>query len=391
MFDIIIVGARCAGSSLAIFLGRLGYKVLLIDKISNIGPTLSTHIIGEIDIYKTLNIDKEINNCGSPILNRLRIDVEGHIFESDLIVSERAISVRRELFDTYLIEEVERTQNISIQLGFEVTDILADKNGIIVGIEGKTKSNSMKQKFFGKIVVGADGRNSIISKKTNALTTLKQTEEELSVAYAYLSGVNPLPQGTIEWFWTKDSIILSNPIDQNMYCIAIMVPPTKFQEICSHHGFIKKLKHIKTLNPRINHVDIVGNIKGLKKIDSYMKHPYGEGWVLVGDSSAFLHPISGVGIDNAVCTAEYLAYQIDQFLSGKQSWEYSMELYMSFRDERITPQFHSSIKTQQMLKEPLNDNQNSMTSMICTFPSLAKNIALKSQKIVEMLQEDKDD
>ena len=34
MYDVIVVGARCAGSPTAMLLGRLGYRVLLVDKVT---------------------------------------------------------------------------------------------------------------------------------------------------------------------------------------------------------------------------------------------------------------------------------------------------------------------------------------------------------------------
>jgi flavin-dependent dehydrogenase len=46
MYDVIVVGARCAGSPTAMQLARKGYKVLLVDR--NIFPSdmaFSTHYI----------------------------------------------------------------------------------------------------------------------------------------------------------------------------------------------------------------------------------------------------------------------------------------------------------------------------------------------------------
>jgi len=45
MYDAIIVGARCAGSPLAMLLARKGYRVLLLDKASFPSDTISTHHI----------------------------------------------------------------------------------------------------------------------------------------------------------------------------------------------------------------------------------------------------------------------------------------------------------------------------------------------------------
>ena len=45
MYDTIIVGARVAGSPLAMLLARKGYRVLLLDKATFPSDTISTHHI----------------------------------------------------------------------------------------------------------------------------------------------------------------------------------------------------------------------------------------------------------------------------------------------------------------------------------------------------------
>jgi 2-polyprenyl-6-methoxyphenol hydroxylase-like FAD-dependent oxidoreductase len=45
MYDAIIVGARCAGSPIAMLLARRGFKVLLLDRATFPSDTLSTHIL----------------------------------------------------------------------------------------------------------------------------------------------------------------------------------------------------------------------------------------------------------------------------------------------------------------------------------------------------------
>ena len=45
MFDAIVVGARCAGSPLAMLLARKGYSVLVIDRATFPSDTVSTHYI----------------------------------------------------------------------------------------------------------------------------------------------------------------------------------------------------------------------------------------------------------------------------------------------------------------------------------------------------------
>src|SRR5215813_12184811 len=43
MYDVIVIGARVAGSSTAMLLARKGYRVLMVDKATFPSDTLSTH------------------------------------------------------------------------------------------------------------------------------------------------------------------------------------------------------------------------------------------------------------------------------------------------------------------------------------------------------------
>src|SRR5207249_2251437 len=44
-YDVIVVGARCAGSPLAMLLAQQGYDVLVIDRAAFPSDTISTHLV----------------------------------------------------------------------------------------------------------------------------------------------------------------------------------------------------------------------------------------------------------------------------------------------------------------------------------------------------------
>src|ERR1700686_2791772 len=45
MYDVVVVGARCAGASLAMLLARAGHRVALVDRASFPSDTMSTHFL----------------------------------------------------------------------------------------------------------------------------------------------------------------------------------------------------------------------------------------------------------------------------------------------------------------------------------------------------------
>jgi flavin-dependent dehydrogenase len=44
-FDVVVVGARCAGAATAMLLARQGHDVLVVDRVGFPSDTLSTHAI----------------------------------------------------------------------------------------------------------------------------------------------------------------------------------------------------------------------------------------------------------------------------------------------------------------------------------------------------------
>jgi len=49
-YDVIVVGARCAGSPTALLLARKGYNVLLLDRATFPSDTISTHLIHPLGV-----------------------------------------------------------------------------------------------------------------------------------------------------------------------------------------------------------------------------------------------------------------------------------------------------------------------------------------------------
>jgi 2-polyprenyl-6-methoxyphenol hydroxylase-like FAD-dependent oxidoreductase len=49
-YDAIVVGARCAGSPMAMLLARKGYRVLVVDRAMFPSDTVSTHVVQPLGI-----------------------------------------------------------------------------------------------------------------------------------------------------------------------------------------------------------------------------------------------------------------------------------------------------------------------------------------------------
>ncbi len=387
MYDFIVVGARCAGAATAFFLARHGFRLLVIDRYAAPGPTLSTHIIGETDIYRQLNIDARMKASGIPELTRMRIDLEGRLFESDITVTPRALSVRRELLDRWLLEELRQFPNVDISLRTSCMAVIqSGKPEIGVRIR---RAGRGQETVYAKAIIGADGRSSTVARAVDAKTSMRSEAHHLAVYYAYIERMEPLPIPAVEWYWNDGDIVLCNPLDRGLHCIAAMIPQRRFQEwrSCPKAFYLERLRQIRTLAPRMKQAAMSGKLRGIAPMASYIRHPCGDRWALVGDAGAYLHPVSGSGIDNAVCTAEMLANELNLYMKAEKTWKEAMSAYTDRRDERIVPQYDHCLKTLEMATRPLDPPALATLDVLCTFPSLVKELSRRSQHIHSILME----
>jgi flavin-dependent dehydrogenase len=143
MFDVIIVGGGITGAYLA---GRLGLDVLLIEKNREI-VTKDSGIVSKdfLDFFDKKLIKKPIT----------RMDVFSPSGFTFTLHSPEpyAYILKRELFSKYLISKAKK--NAKIIYG-TVTNVKYEKDRVIV----QTTSGT----FEGKLIVGADGANSIVRK-----------------------------------------------------------------------------------------------------------------------------------------------------------------------------------------------------------------------------------
>ena len=76
MYDVVIVGARCAGSALALMLAREGLKVLAIDRTTFPSDTMSGHFIhpAGVSCLRRLGLLEDLEALGAPAQDTMTVD-----------------------------------------------------------------------------------------------------------------------------------------------------------------------------------------------------------------------------------------------------------------------------------------------------------------------------
>lgn len=382
LYDAVVIGSRVAGASTAIFLAQRGYQVLLVDRSRFPSPVISTHVFGDQEIYAKLGVLEQLEQTGAPPMTRMRVDAEGCILEAKLLLFERSIGVRREVMDTILVERATSYPNITFRPETAMVDLIRTGErveGVVLrGKDGRT------EEVRARVVIGADGRGSAVARAVQAPTYLSEDSVRLGY-YAYFADLDPLPIPTVEWYWWWPDILFVTPCDGGLHTILVMSPQEEFpQWKADPEGtFHRHIQHIETLAPRLKGARQVGPVRGYGNLDSFLRQSWGEGWALVGDAGAHVHPVTGSGIDTAALCADLLAEALDQAFRGERPWAEALGAYQEKRDAKLRSQIQGALKT--IRRGPIPQEGVGWFSLFCTLPGVVYDGATRGREVLELI------
>jgi 2-polyprenyl-6-methoxyphenol hydroxylase-like FAD-dependent oxidoreductase len=163
-YDVIVVGARCAGSPTAMLLARQGYRVLLVDRATFPSDTISTHVIQPTGIaaLKRWGLLDQLLSTGCPPVGTYAFDfgpftIAGSPGTDD---SPVAYAPRRTVLDKLLIDAA-AAAGAEVRQGFTVQEVLTDDSRV-TGVRGRGEGGHVVSEHA-RFVIGADGLHSAVA------------------------------------------------------------------------------------------------------------------------------------------------------------------------------------------------------------------------------------
>lgn len=382
-YDVIIVGARAAGASLAILLGRQGKKVLLLDKASFPSDTLSTHHISNTQYLEALGVLERIEANGLRRLTRMRTYIGDSFIEGPK--SEYSLAPKRDYLDYILIEKACEYQTVAFYEKTKLDDLYI-VDDVVKGAwirQGKGKS----QKVLTDLVIGADGVHSIVAKKVGALS-YQEKDPIRPVFYGYYKGIESLPEPTTEIFLNEGRIGFLFPMEPNMDCLGLEIHPQEFDEFIkspkahfervyqTHYGMKRRMKDAK----------LMGKVVGTPGVPNFLRQPYGDGWALIGDAAYCKDPSTGLGINDAFAQSFLLAEAIKNIDEGKDK-EQQFEAFHTKRDEKVLPAYRLTLEYIQRL-QPYSTEHVALLEAMCANPIALSKLAPHLPNMLKDLSHD---
>ncbi|WP_457557863.1 NAD(P)/FAD-dependent oxidoreductase [Candidatus Harpocratesius sp.] len=165
-YDVIIVGAGCAGPAAAKKSAELGLKTLLVEKsldpgAKNVsGTCLNMAALGDADLHYIMKcpIEREIHSMRTYHISKDRTTVFTEMPKEGVLL----LSIRRDEFDKWHTEQA-RQAGAEIRLGTAVVDIIQENDtvkGVILESGEKLKCH---------VVIDGGGVNSIVGRKAGLI------------------------------------------------------------------------------------------------------------------------------------------------------------------------------------------------------------------------------
>jgi flavin-dependent dehydrogenase len=337
-FDAIVVGARCAGSPAAMLLARRGYRVLLLDRARFPSDTLSTHVVqplGAAALARWGLLDRLIAT-GCPPIHTFAFDfgpvtIAGSPGTQDAPV---AYCPRRIVLDKLLVDAAAEA-GADVQEGFHVDDLLVE-DARVVGIKGRAE-DGRSISARAKVVIGADGRNSIVARAVRA-EQYHGKPPLLAGYYTYWSGL-PM-NGRFETYIRPQRGFAAAETHNGLTMVIAGWPIAAFEDNRQdiEGNYLKTLGLVPAFAERLRGAKREARFAGAM-LPNFFRKPYGPGWALVGDAAYHKDAITAQGITDAFHEAERCAHAIDEALTGTRSFEDAMAAYQRGRDERVLPMY----------------------------------------------------
>ena len=333
MYDAIVIGARCAGSPLAMLLARKSYRVLLMDRDTFPSDTLSTTFL-RADAVRRLQewgLFDQVIAAGTPTPPVVTLYWNGTPFPAPPM-GYPPMAPRRTVFDTILVEAA-RAAGAEVREAFSCQDLVRDGTGAVAGIIGQTRDGDQVMEEA-RIVVGADGRNSFVARAVEA-EEYDVREPHSCGFYTYFDNV---PPDGFEIHLRARHFLFSFPTNDNKMCAGLEAPLECWDELRKDpEAYVLGAfeKWAPAISERLKVSTGHERWLGMTGRRSFFRKPYGPGWALVGDAGFLKDPILGTGVDDAMRDAELLANALDEGFSGRKPMEDALSGYQHVRDTSV--------------------------------------------------------
>ncbi|WP_018254314.1 NAD(P)/FAD-dependent oxidoreductase [Salinispora mooreana] len=343
MYDVIVVGARCAGSSVAMLLARRGYRVLLLERARFPQDTLSSHYIHQpgVALLAKWGLLDRVRDSNCPPIDHISYETTGVRLDGCSLPVDgyrAGFAPRRFVLDPILAGAA-ADAGADFRDSCTVSGLLVE-DGRVVGVKYRT-SGGTETTERARLVVGADGMRSFVARTVGAGTVIEHPRMTCTY-YSYWAGV----PAHLEQYERPGRWIGVIPTNDDLTLIMAYFPQADFHKV---RGNVEPafMEAVRTTAPsmyeRMAEGRQVEQFYGTGHQENYFRKAFGPGWVLVGDAVHHKDSITARGIADAFLQAELLTDHIGEQLHDDPASDVMWRRYESDLTEHLLSPYQSTL------------------------------------------------
>ncbi|NUT47156.1 MAG: FAD-dependent oxidoreductase [Saccharothrix sp.] len=360
MYDVVVVGARCAGAAAARLLAAAGHRVLLVDRARFPSDTLSTHYIlpAGVKLLSDWGLLDWMTTSGCPPVDHFLQDLAGERITGQLSTIDNtafAYAPRRHLLDAMLVEA-------AVAAGAEFADrhrlegLLWDDDRV-AGVRCRLPDGRRIDERA-RLVIGADGVRSTVADLVNARIYDDQPSKTCAY-YTYWSGV-PGTTGTgpyphTELYMRDRRAIGAVATHDGLALIGAYFPQRDFLRVRTE-AMSAYQAAVRTAAPdlydRMTAGHRVERLYGVGRQPNFFRDASGPGWVLLGDAGHHQDSVTAWGITNAFRQARLLATLLPAHLDDRSRLDEALHEFARRRDAVLRPTYDTALRVAELAVTP---------------------------------------
>jgi 2-polyprenyl-6-methoxyphenol hydroxylase-like FAD-dependent oxidoreductase len=318
-WDVVIVGARVSGASTALLLARAGLRVLVVDRARRGSDTLSTHALmrgGVVQLNRWGLLDRLVA-AGTPAIHRTTFHIGGEtvpVTIKPFAGVDALYAPRRTVLDL-LLSDAAVGAGAVIRFATTLVDLVRDRSGRVAGVVLADDTGRRYVERAG-VVVGADGRSSVVADLAAAATTYVG-RHHAAYSYGYWAG---LPFEGYHWFYGRPQFggLTAGliPTNDGEACVFVGAAEDVMAAAPRSGSIPTLLGHLDPYLAELVQTAPTGTIRRFRGAPARLRQAFGPGWALVGDAGWWKDPLATHGITDALRDAELLARAIVAQMDG---------------------------------------------------------------------------
>jgi len=299
--DVLVIGGGPVGCTAARFAALGGTRSLIVEKRSEIGSPVRCGEGIAPDIFDEIGIVKDPRWVRNTVDGARFISPAGHmwVIEGEAVSEEVGLVIDRDKFDKVIALNA-LDAGAKLMLRTHIEELIVDE-GRVTGARGKYMGEEIV--ITAKVVVAADGYESVLAGQAGIDTRLESKDVETCLQYTLGGVVN---QDRYCDFYFGDSIVPGGYIwifpksatEVNVGLGLLLSKVEKKGAVKEYlDGFIED-------HPVLSKGSAISMVAGGVSVSMPIKTTVADGFMVVGDAARMVDPLSGGGLANGMLAAK---------------------------------------------------------------------------------------